>query len=600
MSAMQDQLPSDRDFEWLDHVQPVGLVLARSLLKSLGLSPERQTKSDEDVVAELCNVEPSKPTLKDPWAFCATVLGWQAKNLAGGPGSEPLPETLTIRLLEYDTSLTPSWAVRGMKGEASWQLLVRIEAPGIEPDKRAALAGWEATAQQRFERLLRETQVHAGVLITDNELRLVYAPRAETSGWIPFPLRPLGTVAGRPMLAGLKLALTAFRLFNDSPERRLPALLRGSREAQATVSTHLSAQVLGALHDLLRGMHAAEPKLTSEIAEKNPQHLYEGLLSVLMRLVFILYAEDRDLIPSKSDGRARGLYDQGYSVRGLFEKLLEDEARYPDTMNERVGAWGRLLALFRLVHRGHPSGWIRGRGGKLFNPVAFPFLEGRATADAAPRVMAVSDGAILRVLRSLMIVDGERLSYRTLDVEQIGSVYETVMGFTVERAAGQCLAIRAGKNNKVPVFVDLTGLLTKNADARLKSLKQDFGRAQLSATQKKSIKDAKSVDDLAAALDGIADERGSPGRRVIATGTPILQPTDERRRTGSHYTPRSLTEPIVRHALEPAFERLGYDAKPGDVLSLKVCDPANGLGRLPRGGLPHARQPVGAGLGPLA
>jgi hypothetical protein len=57
-----------------------------------------------------------------------------------------------------------------------------------------------------------------------------------------------------------------------------------------------------------------------------------------------------------------------------------------------------------------------------------------------------------------------------------------------------------------------------------------------------------------------------------------LQPTDERRRTGSHYTPRSLTEPIVRHALEPALERLGPDATPEQVLALKVCDPAMGSG----------------------
>ena len=78
--------------------------------------------------------------------------------------------------------------------------------------------------------------------------------------------------------------------------------------------------------------------------------------------------------------------------------------------------------------------------------------------------------------------------------------------------------------------------------------------------------------------DSIIDERGSPMRRTIAQGTPILQPTDERRRTGSHYTPRSLTEPIVRHALEPAFERIGPDAKPEDVLALKVCDPAMGSG----------------------
>src|SRR5690606_38534888 len=63
-----------------------------------------------------------------------------------------------------------------------------------------------------------------------------------------------------------------------------------------------------------------------------------------------------------------------------------------------------------------------------------------------------------------------------------------------------------------------------------------------------------------------------------APSAPLLQPTDERRRTGSHYTPRTLTEPIVRHALKPAFARLGPDAKPEEVLAVKVCDPAMGSG----------------------
>ena len=69
-----------------------------------------------------------------------------------------------------------------------------------------------------------------------------------------------------------------------------------------------------------------------------------------------------------------------------------------------------------------------------------------------------------------------------------------------------------------------------------------------------------------------------PARRSRRRARRCLQPTDERRRTGSHYTPRTLTEPIVRHALEPAFERLGPDAKPEEVLALKVCDPAMGSG----------------------
>ena len=61
------------------------------------------------------------------------------------------------------------------------------------------------------------------------------------------------------------------------------------------------------------GFDAAEPKLIRELARTRPEHLYEGLLTVLMRLVFILYAEDRDLLPSRTDGRAREIYETSYS-----------------------------------------------------------------------------------------------------------------------------------------------------------------------------------------------------------------------------------------------------------------------------------------------
>lgn len=577
---MTDTLPFDPDTMWLDHVQPVGLVVASSLLKELGLAPQQQTQRDTAEVAELMSPEDGDgPALADPWAFASRILKWEARFVAGAPGGDPLPEELHVLLPEYDTTLAPTWAVRAAgDGAPRWQLLVRIEPAGVEPDARNALVGWEATPHQRFERLLRETGVSAGVLITDNELRLVYAPRGETSGWLGFPLRALRTVAGRPMLAGLKLILGRPRLFTAPEPQRLPALLRASREAQAHVSTTLSEQVLGALHELLRGLSTAEPDLIKRLAAERPQHLYEGLLTVLLRLVFILYAEDRDLIPSRTDATARDFYQQGYSVRGLHARLLEDAARNPDTMEERRGAWGRLLATFRLVHAGDGSGWIRGRGGKLFDPDAFTFLEGRTDAAAPPRVALVSDGAVLRILDGLLTLKGERLSYRTLDVEQIGSVYETVMGFTVEVAQGPVLAIKAGKNNRTPVFVDLAELASAKPVERLKKLREGANRGSLSRTQEAAVKAAKTTDELAAALEPIADERASPQRRVAPTGTPILQPTDERRRTGSHYTPRSLTEPIVRHALEPAFERLGEDATPDQVLDLKVCDPAMGSG----------------------
>lgn len=593
---MAAEIKRDPDLEWLDHVQPVGLVVAPVLLKDLELVPVRQTQVDSAQVADRIGEDESKPALGDPWPFMRDVLSWEARHVAGIPGGPPLPDDVHVRLPEHATTLSPTWAVKELgQVDRPWQLLVRIEPAGVDPDARNTLDGWEATAHQRFERLLRESGIHAGVLISEKnerkdgedrflpELRLVYAPKGETSGYLSFPMRDLRTVAGRPMLGGLKLLLDSFRLFADAPDRRLPALLKKSREAQAAVSTALAEQVLGALHELLRGLDAAAPDLVRDLARRRPGHLYEGLLTVLMRLVFVLYAEDRGLLPSRSDGRAQGLYENGYSLRGLYDKLTGDAALNPDTMDERRGGWGQLLALFRLIHKGHSSHFIQARGGKLFDPEQFVFLEGRAGVTDPPRILPVSDGCILRILEGLMTLalkggTRERLSYRTLDVEQIGSVYETVMGFTVETASGRALAIRAGKNNRTPVFVDLEKLAAAKGKDRIKFLKEEADRGQLSAILAKAVEAAKSAAELAAALDPIVDERGSPKKHEIAASTPILQPTDERRRTGSHYTPRSLTEPIVRHALEPAFERLGADATPEQILDLKVCDPAMGSG----------------------
>ncbi|MEZ5847255.1 MAG: DNA methyltransferase [Geminicoccaceae bacterium] len=580
---MTNEPRRDPDLEWLDHVRPTGLVLSPTVVKERGLVPERQTQADNDAFAIWLDPEEANSAIADPWNFFNCFLNWDAQHVAGAPGGPALPESLAIHIAEHETTLKPDLAVAGFDADGPWQLLVKLE-PGIDPDRRGSAEGWEATAHQRFERLLRETGVEAGVLLTDNELRLTYAPRGETSGWLSFPLRSLGQVAGRPMLAGLRLLLDGFRLFHEPVENRLQALLKASREAQAAVSTRLAEQVLGALHELLRGLDSAEPERIRRLAKDDPQQLYEGLLAVLMRLVFILYAEDRDLLPSRTDGRSRALYEQNYAVRGLYARLDEDRALNPDTMDERYGGWGQLLALFRLIHGGHRSGFVIARRGKLFDPDTFPFLECRDTIDDPPRIAKLTDGCLLRILEGLMTIEEpatktrERLSYRTLDVEQIGSVYEIVMGFTVQMAPGRMLAIKAGKNNKTPVFADLDTLAATKPGEREKYLKDVCDRGTLGAGAKRDLKAAGSVDELAAALDGIVDERASPGKRITMAQTPILQPTQERRRTGSHYTPRSLTEPIVRKVLRPTFERLGDNVSPEAILDLKLCDPAMGSG----------------------
>ncbi|MGX1165766.1 hypothetical protein AB7M16_002032 [Bradyrhizobium sp. USDA 372] len=581
---------ADPQVEWLYHVGPVGLVIGPNIIRDEDLTPPQQTAVDTKAVFDLLNSEPDEPALGDPWSFFEQILGWESRYVAGAPDGPPITTALSTRVDEHDLVLSPDWAVRelGTPEPDKFQILVRL-ATNVGADDRGVLDGWEAPPHQQFERLLRDTGIPIGVLVDRSHLRLIYAPRGETSGWLAFPLRSLGTVAGRTMLAGLKLILGHARLFTEPEERRLPKLLAGSREAQSSVSEELAEQVLGALHELLRAFYAADPKRIERLATDRPHHLYEGLLTTLMRLVFLLYAEDRDLMPSQRTGAAIEIYEQNYSVRGLYARLVEDRSLNPDTMDERVGGWGQLLALFRLVHAGHSSGWIIGRGGKLFDPNAFPFLEGRDDDQplSSAAVLTIRDGALLRILEGLMTIEArsvtgervrERLSYRGLDVEQIGSVYETIMGFTIETASGPSVAIKAGKNNRTPVFVDLDRLASTKANDRAKYLKGLSDRGQFPAGVTRALQSATNVDELVIALDPIVDERGSPKRHVTAGGTPILQPTGERRRTGSHYTPRTITEPIVRYAVQPAFERLGIQATPEQVLGLKVCDPAMGSG----------------------
>ena len=93
------------------------------------------------------------------------------------------------------------------------------------------------------------------------------------------------------------------------------------------------------------------------------------------------------------------------------------------------------------------------RHGDLFNPARFPFLEGRP-ADGARQIHEridpplVHDGTVYRALDKLLVLDGERISYRALDVEQIGSVYETMMGFRLEAAHGRSASRPGGETSR--------------------------------------------------------------------------------------------------------------------------------------------------------
>ena len=176
-------------------------------------------------------------------------------------------------------------------------------------------------------------------------------------------------------------------------------------------------------------------------------------------------------------------------LRDCYERLREDASLFPDTMDQRYGAWAQLLAMFRMVHDGARLGstTLPQRHGVLFNPDRFPFLEGRPSAggrqvDERIEAPLVPDGTIYRALEYLMLLDGERISYRALDVEQIGSVYETMMGFKLERAIGRSVAIKSQKKRGAPTTVDLDALLIE-APAAAQEVVRDLRRPHSAPTE---------------------------------------------------------------------------------------------------------------------
>jgi len=581
--------------EWLGFVQPTGLVVSAPALVRAGAILDRRDVEGQRLLREC--VEEREFDLKkgpEPWLpnfreFAASVLGWgfSPKGYAGTP-ENPIPSELEVPLPEYSETLRPDFAVRELEPQndsSPWQLLVRELKPDQDFDQSERVSGGlEASAHGRMERLLRKTEVPAGLLFNGRALRLISAPRGESSGWLDFRVDDMAQTAGRPICTALRLLLNQRRLLSLSPHQRLAALLEDSRKFQNEVSERLAEQVLHALYELLRGFQAAHDSSGGELLRgplaENPDEVYRALLTVILRLIFLLYSEERDMLPEDE------AFLRYYSLAGLYERLREDAALYPDTMDQRYGAWAQLLVLFRMVHDGAECGTMRlpERHGVLFDPDRFPFLEGRTGGGARQtheriEPPLVPDGTIYRAFEKLLVLDGERISYRALDVEQIGSVYETMMGFRLETATGPSAAIKAAKKHGAPTTIDLEALLDETSGKRRKWI-QDRADRKLTDRVHKVVKEAITLEDLHAALEPVLDKDATPD--LVPQGAMVLQPSEERRRSGSHYTPRALTEPIVRTTLEPIITRLrGKDdrsPRAEKILDLKVCDPAMGSG----------------------
>ena len=487
--SREEQLHAD----WLGMLQPEGLVVSVPVLAEDALYV-RKPPSLQGRLLELCPGEefPRPPSGEAGetdasgglLAILLDVLGWDPARLLWG---SQVPDTFELRLDDLGATLRPDGVVQHPRRGT----LLLIQWCGGDPDEPATGTRWPASPQERFERLLVELQSEEhgtpiGVVASPDAIRLTYAPAGEAAGSLTFPIEGLLAADGRILLDALVMLLGRDRLFNARKGKTLLDVLRRSRERQDQVTVALAGQVEEALRLLVRGFDAANSRANGAVFrgledEEGQAHIHRGLVTVLLRLVFLLYAEDRALLPVDHE-----LYEEHYSVAKLADQLADQRLLQPEAMTGRFGAWSRLLTLFRLVHAGAEHGDLRlpPRQGQLFDPDRYPFLEGRPrrsqwkTDAASHGVPPVDDGVVESVLRRLVALEGQRISYRNLDVEQIGSVYEAMMGFELRRAQGEARVLRGADQ---PV-VELWELVEAADPVRLVA-----GRAGL---KPKAVKDA--------------------------------------------------------------------------------------------------------------
>lgn len=469
--------------------------------------------------------------------------------------------------------------------------------------------GWATSPIDRMDELLRAAKVPIGV-VTDGRWWAIVSAREQTmvaSGiidaqtWIEEP---------QTRNAFIEL-LQRRRLIGGKPEDRLTELFGESVAAAEEITEALGTQVRRAVELLVQALSEAALDVEPDPLPKRRADAYEAAVTVLMRVVFLLFAEERGLLPQ---GR---LFAMGY---GISEELDALGARAREEGTEALDAtnltWHRLLATSQALFYGAAFEDIRlpSYGGSLFDPSRFPFLSARN--ERGTLAITVSDRVLLEVLDAVQVAKlkgqpARRISFRDIDVEQIGYIYEGLLGYSSEQVDEVIVGLigKEGEEPEIPLATLETLTATKQTDAALADAilawvkeHQPAATAPSKSALSKAMRENAKVEDAERALRAVTTDESLRDRLrpfigvirrdlrnrpfVVVPGGVLVVETPSRASAGAHYTPRSLAEEVVRYALEP----LVYDPGPHQqvdgwvpvssdrILDLKVADIACGSG----------------------
>jgi hypothetical protein len=551
---------------------------------------------------------------RDAWVrfVLGDMLDWGAALRTDADGLEPL----AVEVAEHDTSVTPSFVLTEPDAEPEGEVkadsvrLLGLTCPvGQSPVQRVKGESWSATPADRLAQLCRHHGVELGLATDGRWWVLVWAPRGGVTTTALFDASLWTDAAERDVLRAFYSLLNRRRFFSVPDEQQLVRLLHKSMGSQEDVTEALGVQVRQAVELLVAAIGRADTRARErgerDLSAVSAHEVYRGAVSVMMRTVFLLFAEERGLLPSDND-----LYAGSYSAGGLYEELdaLAREGT-EDDLERTTAAWHRLLALFHAVYHGvdHPRLKMHALDGSLFNPETFPWLP-----------LDIDDRTVLHMLKAVQYVkvgrgrsaELRKLTFRALDVEQIGYVYEGLLAFDGFRAEDLVVGLVGKEGLEAEVQLrDLEELAARHTD--VEALAEELAAAYKDSGIGSQRKLAKALAPLSKEerTEAVKQLRGAVGRdeelverllpffRILRNdlrGLPMVVRGGElyvtesalRKNTGTHYTPRFLAEEVVEGALEPLVYEPGplqtADTKEWklkssqEILALKVADIAMG------------------------
>ena len=619
---------SDVHGDWLAQVDVEGPFLAYPVLKDMWPNGvDRLGDSDDRLVAfkqafaqwqrafDHYSEQPKTPESK---AAYDTVRGeWidvVLDDLAEWDGLRADAD-VSVRSPGEQITVEATSALSGRDGETAALLLVADPTSGL---RDAGLDGWAATDVDRMAMLLPKAQVEVGIVTDGQWWALVWAKEGKPTG---SGMVNALTWAEEPLLRDAFFTLINQRRFRAADaEQRLTRLFERSELEAEEVTEALGTQVRRSVELLVQAfseerLNAAKAGDPDPLAEK-PDDIYQAAVTVMMRIVFLLFAEERDMLPTEK------LYWDSYAIKDLLDELRAQAVDGEEHLDESYDAWHRLLAVSQALHGGVNYDEMRmpAYGGSLLDPERFPWLH---ATDTRGLRLKVSDRVMLHVLESVqtVVAKGERrrISFREIDVEQIGYIYEGLLGYSCAEVTDDLILGLVGKDGAEPeiplgvindLYDDHDGDVKKFAAALVAWTKDNQPAAtgkSAAALAKLTAKDptpderAELVRLLTPVADGDQDLLenlvgwGNLIRRdlrniplVFPVGGLVVVETPSRKNAGAHYTPRSLAEEVVLHALQPLVYEPGplqtndeneWRLKsPAAILDLKVADIAAGSG----------------------